>query len=344
MNTKKYILLDVEDSFVVGNLKVRFVNGFTKYNVKEALDIKTNWTPLNNGTDKLYFFSGCTIPRFKVRELYSVSLKPENATALFLNPDALEGNVYLTEYKDLYVCNTNEIKYIIKNLANEKTKMLIQTLLDNNNIENVLLTYRLWYDNASNGILFNYSKLEDWLETSRYSYIRHLGYSLYSFKPTFHTKANIYPQNEILKELNKNNIVITFDKYIDFKSFADAGDDENLILLMELMSNSNFEKSISYLLFLFVEYGSRMIKLKEAHHVNFKSLMNFLNIKHENLSNNTFNLNEITNILKENKQFTRNNVMMLSSLFAGRYINYSDNPEWNSGPVLRKEYVNNINQ
>ena len=311
------------------------------------MNLKTKWTPLNNGTDKLYFFSGCTVPRFKVRELYSVSLKPENATALFVNINQLEDNSCLTHYKNLYICGHGEKKAIIADLANEKTKMLIQTLLDNNIIDAVMLTYRLWHDNVQNNQIFKYNTLNHHLHTSRYSYLRDmhkLEYQLYSFKPNFSTKADIYNQTEVLKELNKNNIVITSDKYNDFRSFGNAGDDENLILLMELMSNSNFEKSISYLLFLFLEYGTKMAKLKESHHVNFKSLMSFLNIEHETLSNNIWNLNEITNLLKNNNQFTRDNVMLLSSLFAGRYINYGQSPQWCAGPVLNKEYINELNQ
>ena len=82
MNLKTYILFEYDDS-VQGCIKMKIVKGFTRDNIKSALNVKTGWQA--TGSDKLYFFPGCSVPRFKVRENFSCTNKPSSATAAFIS-------------------------------------------------------------------------------------------------------------------------------------------------------------------------------------------------------------------------------------------------------------------
>lgn len=84
--------------------------------------------------------------------------------------------------------------------------------------------------------------------------------------------------------------------------------------MMELMANSDFEKSFVYLLFLLKEFGNKITPLKEAHHVNFKSLLTYFDISIKQVD--CINLVDLTRALKKHKKFTRSNVQRITSLCA----------------------------
>ena len=74
----------------------------------------------------------------------------------------------------------------------------------------------------------------------------------------------------------------------------------------------------------------------------FSSTMNddetFLNLDLKELDK--LDINKLTAILRKQKKFTRGNAQLVSSLYAGDYINYADpdNVCWTEGgPVLKKE-------
>ena len=108
---------------------------------------------------------------------------------------------------------------------------------------------------------------------------------------------------------------------------------------MELMSNCDFKNSLTHLTFLIKEFGEDMQSRKEASHVNFKSLLTFLEVDIKKI--NSLDINDITRILRKHKKFTRENVAMLSSLCSTDYINYSstDNVCWTQGPILKNECI-----
>ncbi len=150
--------------------------------------------------------------------------------------------------------------------------------------------------------------------------------------------CDIYYEDAFLKHLNAGNIVIDEEKYQEFRAYGLTGNDENLVLMMELMSNSDFDKSVVYLLFLLKEFGSPIQKLKkESTQVNFRSLMSYLKLNVKKLGE--LNIYTMTGILRKHKQFTPLNAMRVATLFSGDTIDYSDsgNVCWTNGPVLKQD-------
>lgn len=360
MKLKKYLVLDYKEvvdplstgsNDIYGSLKPKVVEGFTRDLIKEGLDVQTGWKPLGNGQDKLYFLPGCAVPRFKVRENYSCTIKPEYATAAFVSKTNLLGSdATLDLYHNLYPVSVNDLKPFVKNMYDQNASKLILSLVNSYKYEQVFLSQKLWKERTYSNYICEDARIIDIMVNSRYGWVDHCtkpSYNLLGYKRNnglTKSTASIYFEDELLSMLNKDNFVIDNEKYEELRAFGLTEDRENEVLMMELMSNCDFEKSIVSLLFLLKEFGPNIKNYKEANHVNFKSLLSFLNIDQSNL--NQIDLVTITRILREHKKFTKTNAMKLSSLFADDYINYSDNNNlcWTQGPVLRPDCQSLLNK
>jgi hypothetical protein len=89
--------------------------------------------------------------------------------------------------------------------------------------------------------------------------------------------TTILTEAALLKHINGADAVIIdsvmFDQLSDmFKS----SDNDNHILAMEIMANSNYIDSLLYLELLFKEYHNQMFNCHTKKHVNFKSLLGYL--------------------------------------------------------------------
>ena len=348
-NLKKYLVLS--PNYISGDnnpyqVDVKVVTGFTRDNVEDVFDIQENWKSLGGDLDKLYFFPGSSVPRFKVRENYTCTITPEKATAAFLNKDTLEGNNAITHYKNTMVLSENDLLTWASRWHAQHKSELVRSILGNGNIEAILLSKTFWWEQYYSG---SYSmddiSLSDLSTTvSRYSYQMEAENNCNQLlginkKSNLHDlTCDVFLEKEILNVLNEGNIKIDADKYEELRSFGATGEKENHILMMELMSNSDFDESVIYLLFLLKEFGNSISKYKEVKHVNFKSLLSFLSMTSSDIKD--LSLADMTRALKNRKKFTKTNAGIISQLYAGEYVQYSnnDNDCWIEGPVLRKGF------
>ena len=112
---------------------------------------------------------------------------------------------------------------------------------------------------------------------------------------------------------------------------------------MELMANANYKKSFVYLLLLLKEFKTEIsARHKEISHVNFKALLNFLDLDEKKMSYIT--IEQLTAGMKKHKQFTRSNVQRVTQFFAAGQNpeQHSDNgitntTHFTTGPVLRQD-------
>jgi hypothetical protein len=352
MNLNKYLIIDLKEDYdpgfgVIESFCFYIVQGFTRDNAEEALNIQKGWQPLDNDLDKLFFFPGCNVPRFKVREAYTCTIKPERATAAFISKNDLIGSDSTFKYyKNVHEIEINKLKPFVKHMIDETTKKMFNAITTN--FDKAYLTQKLWDDRyyskkfTKNGdclcdVLMGKWTIKNYINSSN---------QLLAFNRRNNLdkmSCDIFLEEEVLLLLNKDNIVIDAEKYQELRSFGNTFDKENLILMMELMSNSDFKKSIVYLLLLLKEFGSSIKSFKETQHINFKSLLSFLSINQDELDK--IHLPALTNCLKKHKQFTLKNAYKLSRLFAGEHVNYNnqDNIMWQEGPVLKPDYEDFIN-
>ena len=363
IQTKKYLVLDLLDNpnheqlYVTPTkiIKPRIVTGFLRSEVKQAITVSEGWVP--QPTDKLFFFPGCIVPRFKVREKYTVTIKPENATVAFINKDGLTGSdSTFKHYNDLMPITRPEANRIIEAYMDSNRKVMLKSILDNPTIEQIFLSKEWWCQWMYAGAFLRENgdqvRTSDLLESVRKyiheSHCTESQYQLLAYVPDASVNSMncpIYLQDEILKQLNTGNLIINEKKYRELRAFGETGDKDNIVLMMELMANSDYEKSVAYLIFLLREFGQKICLYSEVDHVNFKSLLNFLDIPKTKLAHRwDFNVHYITTLLKNHKAFTKNNVMMLTSLCANDSIDDNDSCPWQSGISLKPTFYNTLDK
>jgi hypothetical protein len=331
MKLTKYLYLDVS---LNNELTLSLVTGFEKENLEKALNIQKDWQPQPN--DVLYFLPGCSVPRFKVKEEYTRTIKPDNATVAFASLNGIKEGSFVNVIKYCAPLEPGEISNYITSNFSPSDKLYIRYFMLRDQVAKVFVSERLISNWHTVFLNTNYA-INDLIGYSKWG-MRDLKQDLYAVTPESkinQLKCPIYLETEILKCLNNNRIIIDENKYEELRAFGLSGDNENLILMMELMANSDFEKSFIYLLFLLKEFGNKIVTIKEAHHVNFKSLLIYFGLNVKQL--NSINLLALTAALKKHNKFTRSNVQRITSLCA--YDQYDQNVKSEVLRYYREGYV-----
>jgi hypothetical protein len=353
MNLKKYILIDVIDGETI---KVKVINGFLRSELQDTFDLTTIWQPLGQGADKLFFLPGCSVPRFKVREHFACTIKPEYATAAFVSKQGLVGSdSTLDHYRDVYPIRKEYMFDFMNNLKDHHTTLLWDSLTEDLEDDAIIyITKNLWYTYSHSGEYTNYGENIDegmiQMDIRKWSFKYQASASEYQLfgitrkSGINNLQCDIYFEDDILGHLNVGNLVVGEEKYHELRSFGQTEEKENIVLMMELMSNADFKESLVYLLFLLKEFGHSIYPLKESNHVNFKSLLSYLTLGHEDLAD--LNLIKMTKVLRQHKKFTRDIAFQLSTLFTGEKIHYTDpeNIYYTEGPVLKPNFINLLNK
>jgi len=350
MKFKKYLVLEIENNGKYRpyhEIKIRIRQGTTSEAILKELE--DNWEP--DPKDRLYFFPGCSVPRFKVREKYNTTIKPEYASAAFMSPTGIkssedmfnvipnailvDGNILADWFDGIYGTQHHfAIKY----------KSLLLNCEDRVVIEEQQL-YKLKHSCPTDA-RDHPMTLQRWRTIVRRSSLHGLDELKESKPVTFMSpvigsslsKLNcpIYNQDAIIKLLNEDSMVIDEKRYEELRLMANSNDKENIILVMELMANANFKKSFVYLLLLLKEFNSQIsARKKEIKHVNFVALLNFLDLEPKKLDG--ISIEQLMAGMKKNKQFTRSNVQRLTQFFVNDSKHSYNTEHFTSGPVLKPE-------
>jgi hypothetical protein len=292
------------------------LNGYDKLLPEGA----NTYTPAQG--DKYYFLPGVSIPRVKLKNLtkdYKIKVVREitEATHVFYGKKSEDK---LTDYKWDYHISTNNFKAFY-----EDAKAYMDTY-DINRIDAALEFY------TNDKILTDYNTLINLCKSSKLPFQTEFpdlfnsnSSSRFVFVKEDHKEvyphiagAPLYKEEALLLHLNGEEAVEIDEKmFIALGEMFSSSDKDNHTLAMEIMANSHFEKSLLYLELLFTEYSAVMTNCKTRHHVNFKSLVSFLNkgnyygtsiddvikslIKHDQLSINYLNiiLNKYSDQIKD---------------------------------------------
>ena len=89
----------------------------------------------------------------------------------------------------------------------------------------------------------------------------------------------IFDESELLAMINGDDAVtITPEVYQQLVKMFESSDQDNHIMAMEIMANSNYIDSALYLLILLERYAHRISDCHTKNHVNFKSMVSYFNI------------------------------------------------------------------
>jgi hypothetical protein len=347
MNLTKYLYID----YISHNqLDIRIEHGGLFEDFEHHCNIQNELERNKLEEETIYLFPGTTVPRFKAKEKFNFTILPKKATIAFIPPADLipRTNDHLFK-RDVYKMKSDDFKHWLRYINHPK-ETRFKMLVDANDFSHV-------YIKSSIASEFYYRSPKDpsgnvqtglQLYTSDGSWAIKQGYAQGSrtlFIVPINSKIKslsdnclVYKQDELLKYINEDSIIIDKEKYQDLVLMCASEDDASIIMTMELLANSNYEKSFMYILMILKKYGKSFIKYKEFNHVNFKSLLSYFNLDKESVK--SMSLMTLTNILKDNKKFTRANVQAITTLCTVDYINF-DNANikqyYIPGPCLKIE-------
>ena len=95
----------------------------------------------------------------------------------------------------------------------------------------------------------------------------------------------IFDESELLAMINGDDAVtITPEVYQQLVKMFQSSDQDNHIMAMEIMANSNYIDSALYLLLLLEDYSGRISDCHTRNHVNFKSMVSYFSIAVKEIS------------------------------------------------------------
>jgi len=165
-------------------------------------------------------------------------------------------------------------------------------------------------------------------QTGRYVWW-HYGYIEKNFislpHPSLYSKLR--HQDDISYLVNQDAIIITDEKRVELQRMFDSQQEDNIILAMEIMANSNYEESILNNYLLIVTNSLKINNQRESGHKNFVSLLAFygINLKYMSSRITNSNVDEIASMLKEYGQLTEESMQKLLAYYAGQHTQYVGN-------------------
>lgn len=262
--------------------------------------------------DKIYFTPGCSVPRGKFKsycETNDIKVIRDSAKANYVvysrkSVDSLTvGNweytcnsamlINLFENSQFFDVETMDTIKAMLDLAEYKDKILISYQTRNILEKCILMLKNIGLiphdEDYKNDIDYNRSK-KILKVTDRKT-----------FELLFDPNTKIINQEIILSKINSDN-VITNEMYESIQKLFSSNQESDWTVAMEIMANSDLDKSALYNFLLFKNYyGSRMAYAKSRNHVNFKSMIEYYGVnKYSNIS-----LDSIIDFLKSKKVFTQ---------------------------------------
>lgn len=305
MATKMLIIHNVEQDRSRNVTDIKYELLYEAKSNKNSSDyVKGTYTP--KAGDKLFFTKDCTVPRFKVKSLcekhkISITRDRTKADAVFISERFLD--VYI-DTNWVYHCSTNAFEVHLKKTPYAYNVKVMEMLkfIKENNIDKICIEYRVKNSFDINGFE---------LETSS-DHIRFCTQENFDILRDLFTSKNTHIQDDILKILNEG-VIIDKEMYKQIGTMIESSDNSNIKMAMEIMANSDYEKSAPYILLLFKNYGYSLWDSGFRNHVNFKSLVEFFDLSGRR-GYNQLDLDEIVDKLKNKNLLTEENIAIFMPL------------------------------
>lgn len=279
MNMKHYLKVEIESSTTEVIMRVEPI-----YCSLDNRSHKIKQDPyVPSKGDKLYFLPGVNVPRVKLKDLtmqYGIKSvrNIDEATHVFAGrntfPKMVTHNwmyrIPTADFVKMFEASEQAMdEYYIEN---------IKSALEFYNEDFVLCNYSTAAEirNTENQFLQSVvtDELIEFVSDSQPTYVVDDQFKHY-FPKVLH--IDIIDEAQLLKHINgQDAVVIDEAMFEQLSNMFKSSDNDNHILAMEIMANSNYIDSLLYIELLFKEYSGVMGSCPTKNHVNFKSLIGFL--------------------------------------------------------------------
>lgn len=283
--------------------------------------------------DKLYFLPGVNIPRVKLKDLmvtYNISsVRSINDANVVFGGKSTNGKLVDSSWE--YMLKTVDFKECIEAIKPSIDSYYydkLVTALEFYTLEDIIMPWNS-YRFFTNDAIWDYK-----------NYVQNPGAAAKAngSNSYFNVVANGYVDmlstamsleviNEasLISQLNGDDaITIDFTVFEKLSDMFRSSDADNYVLAMEIMANSNYAESLLYLEILFKEYGSIMQQNNTKNHVNFKSLLSYLNKGRYDFESN---INSIVQSLINKQVLTVESLEILMQRYSSE-IEYGGNKEF----------------
>ena len=258
------------------------------------LPIKKEYSP--SPGDVLYIGVGCNIPRIKLRDLllnnYAKTTNDiTKATHIFVDTTFQK----MVKSTWLHTVSKNQLVQFVELLAKEE--------LDSDEVEDITDVIKdLPGDeqiNVDNGTKYHIENRSCSLFNGVNKIIPNVGsrnsYANYvdlehedNWRHIMSNLDKVYDYKCLISHINADDsITITEEVFQQLSSMFESKDTDNHILAMEIMANCNYIESLMYIEILFTDYGHKINDCSTKRHVNFKSLVDFLDKNLNYLNSNS---------------------------------------------------------
>lgn len=325
---ESYLFFTVESDVDQGKIHHFKIKLHTKYAVDSRNGIKVikeDYEPKIG--DKLYFLPGVNIPRVKVKDLilnYNISVvrNIKDANVIFggNNSEAKmvdTGWFYSLKTEDFKECfealkphlDQYDINSIETALEFYKHEHIFTNWVAINEItDNSLECYKSYVQNpgavamSSRGSKYLNIILEDYEEIMDYAVSR-----------------KVFHESGLIDKLNSDDaILIDSTVFEQLDNMFQSSDADNHVIAMEIMANSKYKESLLYIHMLFKEHYHKINNSGTKNHVNFKSLLSYLNKTRHTLSSS---LDTIIHDLQYRGVLDVNSLNILLSKYHSEIIN-----------------------
>lgn len=317
--------LNIDKSNKIEQLSYELV--YEVKNEKNITDfVKDVYTP--KAGDKLFFTKDCSVPRFKVKTLCEkkdllVTRDRSKANAIFISNDFLKA--FVDNYW-LYSCSLETFIKFIEKTPHVSNKSMIDMLgfIIDNKIEKIAVNYHC--HNKFNTVSNNLDLVNGNLRICTPENFEMVMGVL--------TSGNVYIQDDILKILNQD-VIIDKDMYLQISTMFTSTDNSNIKIAMEILANSNYEKSAPYILLTFMNHGHSIWDSGFRNHINFKSLVEFFDLNgRRNYTH--LDLDEIVDILKAKNFLTKETIDIFMPL---AYSEIKDRASYDHFKVSKIKFI-----
>jgi hypothetical protein len=294
----------------------------------EPQSLRKNYVPGRN--DKLYFLPGVNIPRVKLKNLateYNIKTvrDVEDATHIFAGKDTSSkiGEIQW-DYQLDRIAVENFItlaKEDIDSYDFDKLELALASYTE----DYVYCSYHtrrliLGFDSnlpckANLQFQQNLLKLQ-YNGSDRVTAIKSDYEKLY----TYVSQCDLYSETALLAHVNGDDaVIIDYTVFEQLRTMLQSSDDDNATLALEIMANCNYSDSLLYLEMLFKDCAHRISNCSAKKHVNFKSLLSYLNKNSRHLDTS---LDEIIRSLMSKNVLTQDKLDVLINRYSEELKHY----------------------
>lgn len=256
---------------------------FVDVTVGDALNNKHNilsisgndYVPQNG--DRVHFLPGVNVPRIKFKNLC-------DEKGIRTVRDASKANVFVGNNNTLNKLSSTEYKYKVK-AADFKALAELEDFLNtvdgqhHQKIMDALQFYipeYVYVDRPTAQLINKYITKSNLIPDSE-AIIKIASEHVELL--TLCQNSTIYDESTVIDQLNGDDAaIIDHNIYEQLCIMLDSADSDNTVLAMEIMANCKYSASLVHLIVLFYKYGSYFHGIPNKNHVNFKSLLSWLNL------------------------------------------------------------------